>query len=68
MSFKGKLFHYALKNRHILKGKLKAEIIDKDTCIEKLRYEIAKIVIDPNFPKEHLPPWEYRIQSIEMDF
>ena len=39
MSFKGKLFHYALKNRHIIRGKLKAEIIDKNTSIKKLRYE-----------------------------
>jgi acetyl esterase/lipase len=39
MSFKGKLVHYALKNRHIIKGRLKPDVIDKNTSIERLRYE-----------------------------
>lgn len=37
MSFKGKVFYYLLKYRHILKGNLKREIVDFNTSIEKLR-------------------------------
>ncbi len=39
MSLKGKIFHVMLKYRHLLKGQLKPEIIDKNTSIEKLRCE-----------------------------
>ncbi|WKY48729.1 alpha/beta hydrolase [Eubacteriaceae bacterium ES3] len=37
MSFKGSIFHFILRNRHLLKGQLKPEIISKETSIEKLR-------------------------------
>ena len=39
MSLKGKLFHILLRYRHLLKGKIRPEIIDKNTSIEKLRRE-----------------------------
>jgi acetyl esterase/lipase len=37
MSLKGKMMHYTLKYRHLLKGKLRPEVIDQHTSIEKLR-------------------------------
>ncbi len=39
MSFKGRMFHLMLRNRHLLKGHLKREVIDKTTSIERLRRE-----------------------------
>ncbi|MCX7709238.1 MAG: alpha/beta hydrolase [Clostridia bacterium] len=39
MSFKGKMFHVMLKNRHLLKGHLRREVIDENTSIEKDRRE-----------------------------
>lgn len=39
MSIKGKLFHLMLRYRHLLKGQLRPEVIDKNTSIEKLRKE-----------------------------
>ncbi|WKY45697.1 alpha/beta hydrolase [Eubacteriaceae bacterium ES2] len=42
MSIRGSIFHFALKNRHLLKGQLKAEIISKETSIEKLRADTDK--------------------------
>jgi len=39
MSIRASLFHFTLKNRHLLKGQLRADIITKDTSIEKLRAE-----------------------------
>ncbi|SCY46066.1 alpha/beta hydrolase fold domain-containing protein [Alkaliphilus peptidifermentans] len=39
MSLRGKIFHAMLKYRHLLKGQLRSEIIDKNTSIEKLRRE-----------------------------
>lgn len=43
MSFKAKCFHYFLKYRHLIKGKLKAEVISTNTNIEKLRCETEKM-------------------------
>lgn len=37
MSIKGRMFHILLRNRHLLKGKLHAEVIDQNTSIEALR-------------------------------
>lgn len=37
MSLKAKMVRTALKYRHLLKGQLKAEVIDENTSIEKLR-------------------------------
>lgn len=42
MSFKGKLFHVVLRYRHLLKGQLTSEVIDKSTSIERLRNETDK--------------------------
>ncbi|AKL95142.1 esterase/lipase [Clostridium aceticum] len=39
MSLKAKIFHVMLRYRHLLKGQLKPEVIDKNTSIEKLRRE-----------------------------
>jgi len=39
MSLKGKIFHLLLRYRHFLKGRFVAEVIDENTCIEKLRRE-----------------------------
>lgn len=39
MSLKATMMHYTLKYRHLLKGKLRAEVIDKNTSIEKLRQD-----------------------------
>jgi len=62
MSFKGKLIHYALKNRHIIKGRLKPDVIDKNTSIEKLRYEndmmaekLAKKIEGIKYEKTNFP-------------
>ena len=37
MSIKGKGFHLLLKHRHLMEGKLRAEVIDEHTSIEALR-------------------------------
>lgn len=37
MSIKGRMFHVLLRYRHLLKGKLKPEVIDRNTSIEELR-------------------------------
>lgn len=42
MSIRGKLFHIILKNRHLLKGKLRPQVIDRNTSIESLRRETDK--------------------------
>lgn len=39
MSIKGKMFHILLRYRHLLKGKLIADVIDENTNIENLRRE-----------------------------
>jgi monoterpene epsilon-lactone hydrolase len=39
MSFKGRLMHLMMRYRHLLKGKLHREIVDKNTSILKLRKE-----------------------------
>lgn len=39
MSIKGKMFHILLRYRHLLKGKLVADVIDENTNIENLRRE-----------------------------
>lgn len=39
MSFKGTMFHYMLKYRHLMKGKLKAEVIDENSDINLIRRE-----------------------------
>lgn len=39
MSFRGKLFHIMLRYRHVIKGKLKPDVVDKNTSIERLRKE-----------------------------
>ena len=39
MSFKGTMFHYILKYRHLMKGKLKAEVIDENSDINLIRRE-----------------------------
>ncbi|WP_037372557.1 alpha/beta hydrolase [Anaerovorax odorimutans] len=39
MSIKGKIFHGIFRYRHLLKGKLTADVIDENTCIETLRRE-----------------------------
>lgn len=39
MSVKGKLLHLVMRNRHLLKGRLRAEVIDQNTSIERLRQE-----------------------------
>ena len=37
MSIRSRLIHIMMKNRHLLKGKLHREVIDKNTSIEKMR-------------------------------
>jgi len=37
MSIRGKLMHFMLRNRHLLKGKIRKEIIDENTSVEALR-------------------------------
>ena len=37
MTAKAKMMHYTLKYRHLFKGQLRPEVIDKNTSIEKLR-------------------------------
>ncbi|WP_303867304.1 alpha/beta hydrolase [Acetobacterium wieringae] len=39
MSTKAKMMHYTLKYRHLFKGQLRPEVIDKNTSIEKLRQD-----------------------------
>ncbi|MEL7654659.1 MAG: alpha/beta hydrolase [Bacillota bacterium] len=39
MSFKGKMMHVMMRNRHLLKGRIRREVIDKNTSIERLRFE-----------------------------
>ncbi|MBC3900253.1 alpha/beta hydrolase fold domain-containing protein [Acetobacterium malicum] len=42
MSTKAKMMHYTMKYRHLFKGKLRPEMIDKDTSIAKLRQDCDK--------------------------
>ena len=37
MSAKGRMMHMMMRYRHLLKGQLKREVIDKSTSIEELR-------------------------------
>ena len=37
MSLKGKMIHFLMRNRHLLKGKIRREIVDQNTSIEQLR-------------------------------
>lgn len=37
MSFKGRMIHFLMRYRHLLKGQLKRKVIDKNTSIEELR-------------------------------
>ena len=37
MSIRGKMIHFMLRHRHLLKGRLRPEVIDFNTSIEKLR-------------------------------
>lgn len=39
MSVKGKMFHILLRYRHLMKGRLTAEVIDETTSVEALRKE-----------------------------
>ncbi len=39
MSVKGKMLHLMMRYRHLLKGKIRKEVITKNTSIEKLRRE-----------------------------
>ena len=39
MSVKGKMMHLMMRYRHVLKGKLRADVIDRHTSVEKLRAE-----------------------------
>jgi monoterpene epsilon-lactone hydrolase len=39
MSIKGRIMHIMLRYRHLLKGKLKREVIDKSTSIHQLRQD-----------------------------
>lgn len=39
MSVKSRMFHVILRYRHLLQGKLRREVIDKSTSIERLRAE-----------------------------
>ncbi|MDD3894726.1 MAG: alpha/beta hydrolase, partial [Syntrophomonadaceae bacterium] len=52
MSIKGKMMHIMLRYRHLFQGKLRREVIDKNTSIEQLRRladeSAAKLV---NFPE-----------------
>lgn len=43
MSFKGKAFHFLLKNRHLMKGKLRPEVITKKSSILELREDTDKM-------------------------
>ncbi len=50
ISFKARLFRTFMRNRHLLKGRLTPETIDKNTSIEKLRVnteEAAKRMVKP---------------------
>ena len=43
MSFKGTMFHYMLKYRHLMKGKLKAEVIDENSDINLIRRNLKQL-------------------------
>jgi acetyl esterase/lipase len=60
---KGKLMHYMLRYRHLLKGRLRRERIDKSTSIERLRSEsdqaaerLAKMPAGITVNKAEYPP------------
>jgi acetyl esterase/lipase len=42
MSVKGRMIHLMMRYRHLLKGKIRREIINKNTSIERLRMECEK--------------------------
>lgn len=42
VSLKGRVMHVMLRYRHLFKGKLKREVIDKSTSIEELRRDSDK--------------------------
>lgn len=41
-SVKSRIILFIIKNRHLLKGKLKKEVIDGSFSVEKFREEISK--------------------------
>lgn len=43
MSFKAWCFHYFMKYRHLIKGKLRAEVISIDTNIQTLRFDTEQM-------------------------
>ena len=45
MSIRGRLFHILLRNRHLLRGKLKPSVIDQDTSIDQLRRETDEMAM-----------------------
>lgn len=50
ISFKARLFRAFMRNRHLLKGRLRPETVDRNTSIEKLREnteEAAKRMVKP---------------------
>lgn len=63
MSVKGKMIYFMMKNRHLLKGKIRREVIDKNTSIERLRFEcddaaerLAKMPDGVSFEKADYQP------------
>ena len=50
-SFKSKIFRFILRNRHILAGHIKKQVIDSNTSIEKLREDIRKATAKAKIPE-----------------
>lgn len=42
MSVKGRMIHLMMRYRHLLKGKLRREVIDRNTSVERLRSECER--------------------------
>lgn len=62
MSIKGKIFHVILRYRHLMKGKLVADVIDENTSIETLRREndemaakLVKKIEGENYQQANFP-------------
>ncbi|MEI7885367.1 MAG: alpha/beta hydrolase [Clostridia bacterium] len=82
-SLRGKIFSIILRYRHLLKGQLKSQVIDRNTSIQKLRDDVeksaakmAKIPIGveiqpadfPNFYAEWLIPRECKKEQVILYF
>ena len=50
-SIRSKIFIWLVRNRHLLKMKLKAEVVDSNFSVTKFREEVDKVTAKMKMPK-----------------